>query len=95
MSPTVILTWHIISLHLKVSVRHVHILACRRLGDPGGVHLFTLNSCRLNKGPARKVLHCVQRPLMSQGHRNNVIVQDFYLLCSLEYKLPLPFESVV
>ena len=49
MSPTVIFTWHIISLHLKVSVRHVHILACRRLGDPGGVHLFTLNSCRLNK----------------------------------------------
>ena len=84
MSPSVIFTRHIISLHLKVSVCHVYILACGRLADPGGVHFFTLKSCKFNKGPARRVLHCVQRPSMSQGRRNNVIVQDFYLPCSLE-----------
>ena len=95
MSPSVIFTWHIISLHLKVSVRHVYTLACGRLADPGGVHFFTLNSCRFNEGPARRILHCVQRPSMSQGRRNNVIIQDFYLPCSLEVKLPLSFESVV
>ena len=88
-------TWYITSLHLKVSVRHVYILACGRLADPGGVHFFTLKSCRFNKGPAKSVLHRVQRPSMSQGRRNNVIVQDFYFLCSLEDKLPLSFESVV
>ena len=90
-------TWHIILLHLKVSARHVYILACGRLADPGGVQFFTLISCRFtgNKGPARRVLHCVQRPSMSQGCRNNVIVQDFYLPCSLEDKLPLSLESVV
>ena len=62
MSPSVIFTWHIIPLHLKVPVRHVYILACGRLADRGGVHFFTLNSCRFSKGPARRVLYCVQRP---------------------------------
>ena len=71
------------------------IFACRRLADLGGVHFFTLNSCKFNIGPARRVLHCVQRPLMYQGLRNNVIDQDFYLPFSLEDKLPLSLQSVV
>ena len=73
----------------------MYILACQRLADLGGVHFFTLNSCKFSKGPARRVLHCVQRPLMSQRRRNYVIDQDFYLPCSLEDKLPLSLESVV
>ena len=73
----------------------MYILACQRLADLGGVHFFTLNSCKFSKGPARRILHCVQRPLMSQGRQNYVIDQDFYLPCSLEDKLPLSLESVV
>ena len=60
MSPSVTFTWHVISLHLRVSFRHVYILACGRLADPGGGHFFTLYSCRFNADPARRVPHCVQ-----------------------------------
>ena len=40
MSPSVIYTWYIISLHLKESVRHVYMLVRRRVADPGGAQFF-------------------------------------------------------
>ena len=62
MSPSVLFTWHIISLHLKMSVRHVYILACGRLTDPGVVHFFILNSCVLET--SKVVVHNAEPSLL-------------------------------